>query len=1042
MRKVLIVVCCLMNYVAAAQEQITRFENRGFETPNTVQKLDTINGKLIFFINHQDKDGSKLWVTDGKPENTHLLLDEEGNALSGTPWTAKAYGYLYMSFPYDNTGLYRTKGVFLEKISPKPRGFSSFNHFNGKLLTSLGDVVDTDTIRYVYSSLNWLNVDNTITRLAGNVLAYDIIDSTLHYITKDYKTGNFELCKIDKKGLITCNLIQTKGEKINIESFRYFSEKGHDFYFFDTINGRKMVFKPQDTNEAVSLIDWGDYRDFPLTATDTSGQLYFLKNSGQLKLFTLKNNGNLEEIWLIPLEIIQQEFTSIYDKQVGYGDFQIIDNKLAFTSRAGDGGYYKLFLNVYDPEKVINKRSKNILPQISPTYLGIKFSQIDTDIYSIDNSAGTRFTYNFSTDSLTNIEKYPFKFPYQKDTLVTINHETLLLKNNIYNITNGIKTPLLPTREIFYQYDNHYFTYKNLGDRMIFLKYNPLSRHSEIWTSRGEKDDIQLIADIEDNSSYIYTYNENNLLQMNDRLYFYTKTNEDRIVFYEIDGTREGTRKVYETTDPSGVEAYQTKINDEFIVFGMRGTESIGKILVLENDNARLISFPLRQYYEVLLSNNEVYILCWKDTFKELYKVIGNEAQLIDSSIEQVSIYQDYMLYSKNVDSQGDIYALFTVDKANKPVRFVAHNISTYSIVGSRLIYAYRINQGLVTSIFDLDAAKLEIDKMIGVYDDARIYLNNTLIMVRSTQALFIKGTNVKVFEIGFPARHGLAEFAGGVLFIGERDILYYDMATGKSERVLRNKAYNVDAFKRGVLKESSYFLIQLYNADYSYQWAYWALSEKQLNYLNDTISSFTSVNPVWAISATNNNFIKTYWHYNGWHLLKKYPFQLSTTYTNILEGNGSAFAFFKTKEKGNELYQFGPDSLIAFPEIVKGAEGMEEKHLFVFNKQIYVYGFTYTHGWQVWKMGESKVIITGTEPTDEPKYDIFVIYPNPTQDLLYVKTEKALPYRLINTRGQVLFSGNLNPQQGIDIRQLPHGVYLVQVLDRGKVFVGKIVKE
>lgn len=85
-----------MHYVAVAQEQMTNFENTLSESPNQVQKLDTINGKLLFFINRPEISGRNLWVTDGTPEHTRLMTDGAGVSPELSEGSFRQYGYLYL----------------------------------------------------------------------------------------------------------------------------------------------------------------------------------------------------------------------------------------------------------------------------------------------------------------------------------------------------------------------------------------------------------------------------------------------------------------------------------------------------------------------------------------------------------------------------------------------------------------------------------------------------------------------------------------------------------------------------------------------------------------------------------------------------------------------------------------------------------------------------------------------------------------------------------------------------------------------------------
>ena len=56
------------------------------------------------------------------------------------------------------------------------------------------------------------------------------------------------------------------------------------------------------------------------------------------------------------------------------------------------------------------------------------------------------------------------------------------------------------------------------------------------------------------------------------------------------------------------------------------------------------------------------------------------------------------------------------------------------------------------------------------------------------------------------------------------------------------------------------------------------------------------------------------------------------------------------------------------------------------------------------------------------------VVYPNPTKDVLYLKTPGKGTYdcQIINLQGQVAYHQTISPQQTIDIRHLPSGCYAV----------------
>ena len=71
-----------------------------------------------------------------------------------------------------------------------------------------------------------------------------------------------------------------------------------------------------------------------------------------------------------------------------------------------------------------------------------------------------------------------------------------------------------------------------------------------------------------------------------------------------------------------------------------------------------------------------------------------------------------------------------------------------------------------------------------------------------------------------------------------------------------------------------------------------------------------------------------------------------------------------------------------------------------------------------------------------------FIIYPNPTDGVLFVQTVHApsLPdqaYRIANLMGQTVQTGSLNAEtQQIDVSGLPQGMYFITFAGETKKFV------
>lgn len=77
----------------------------------------------------------------------------------------------------------------------------------------------------------------------------------------------------------------------------------------------------------------------------------------------------------------------------------------------------------------------------------------------------------------------------------------------------------------------------------------------------------------------------------------------------------------------------------------------------------------------------------------------------------------------------------------------------------------------------------------------------------------------------------------------------------------------------------------------------------------------------------------------------------------------------------------------------------------------------------------------------DETTSDGFLVYPNPTNSVLYVETPyydaSTGEYRITNTMGQTLMTGRINGEnKQIDVSKLPNGMYFISIGDATRKFV------
>ncbi|RYU93827.1 T9SS type A sorting domain-containing protein [Emticicia agri] len=1031
MKKLLTFVCWLMGYAVVAQQQVTDFEGLKIKNLRYVQKVDTINGKLIFSIYNAEISNYSTWVTDGSPENTHLLTDSTGKGPDLIQGSLRAYDYLYLRREY----IYRTKGETLERVIPNTSSLEGFHVFNNKILLYYRNYQSNGTENRNVSEFDWLNEDNTRTKWDENVILYKIIDSTLHYLKFNYQTRLYELCRLTKNGVLTKNIIANPNVGI-INNFQYLSHHGMDYYFFDVGNGRKMLAKPENSNDDVQLADWGVNSYFPLAVQDSAQHIYFLKYDGTLTFYALSADNELTPWKNVLVSSISLSNNDIYGYGVVYRNFIMTGDKLVFTSTKGSEGINSYFLNVFDLKSGVNIRSKNLVEYFRWYYWDMGISVIDSNTYVLDNLANMKITYSFLKDTVLSVNPYPLKI----DSLVTLPQHTLLLSDGIYNFDKGVKTPLLPIRPIYDINQSAGFQFRLFNNRIIYWKYNPVSQYNEVWASKGEKNDLELLVSFKGG----FNYWGDNLFVQETKIYFHAANELGGISYYETDGTKAGTRKIFETKAILGNITQNVRKNAAQLIVRLADGANTGNIVIIKDGKGKLVSFPIKNYFETYLTQNDAYITKTDVYTNDLYKVTGDTLTLIDRNIYNTTAYHDSLFYTRGVSMQDNPLDLYTiVDGSATPVRFLTNPINDYGIYGNKLLYTQYLNGSHVFTVVDLPTNKTEISRARSAANGIRQYLNGALVLFRDTKLLLIRNGSMKEYDMGFHPTNGIFAFNKGILLVGVKDITYYDLSNDNISKVLINEYFNASWLLNLLLKDNDFFMIPLGAENEQPTWAYWSVVEKRLWKFNPNIASFANVHKNGAFSSTKNGEHKTYWYFNGSQLIESY--QLPDYDPNkVFKTNEHLYAPIATAETGPELYQFDTKSLMAYPEIVHGAEGADIRLAFDYNNQVYVYGFTLDNGWQIWKMSDPKAVFIEPDGplATEPIVETLVVYPNPTQDRVSVNTEKTLPYRIINTRGQVLMQGKAVPKQEIDIRQLPQGIYLIQLFDERRVYVRKVVKE
>ena len=87
---------------------------------------------------------------------------------------------------------------------------------------------------------------------------------------------------------------------------------------------------------------------------------------------------------------------------------------------------------------------------------------------------------------------------------------------------------------------------------------------------------------------------------------------------------------------------------------------------------------------------------------------------------------------------------------------------------------------------------------------------------------------------------------------------------------------------------------------------------------------------------------------------------------------------------------------------------------------------------------GSGTVDVNEIQPTENT-----FIYPNPTNNILYLNSSKSSNWELINEVGQVVLSGSTNNanKQKVDISALQNGIYFLKVQTDNSVTTHKVLK-
>ena len=251
---------------------------------------------------------------------------------------------------------------------------------------------------------------------------------------------------------------------------------------------------------------------------------------------------------------------------------------------------------------------------------------------------------------------------------------------------------------------------------------------------------------------------------------------------------------------------------------------------------------------------------------------------------------------------------------------------------------------------------------------------------------------------------------------------------------------------------------------DAAYQWAVHNAEEYNLDISNSFFSGGSAGTPLSSLAAQRYSKIKAYVGFNGIYNFVENPgssFPAPNVYDHCVPSCQANSALFNLRENppitlllhGDKDGTINHTQSVLFAEAIENAGGTataiiyeDETHAF-FNEGKVQYEDCL---FELSKFLKANGIIQ-TEPVtsiENIKSQQIEIYPNPSFDTVYIKTDKLkgkTKLKLYNTKGEIVLSQKFNPESSdyfsFSVAKIPEGAYVLSLKDiKGQRFSSKIV--
>lgn len=989
---------------AVAQEKVTDFENFATQSPNNFKYIGKLQDKIIFTA-FTPETGIELWVSGGRPENTKMLKDINLGEISTYMHNFTFQG-TWLYFTIDNK-IWKTDGTEENTIkifeSDKGGSLLELSTIEDKILVIMSTyLLDKNTEFF------WLKKDK-LEKWEENIVTYNVIPNSLVFTkqTTSSQTYTYYHFRIRKQEIYI-------SENLDWQTITQFSHGNENYISFNDLKRVLIHFKTEDDFE---VLDWGNHKSsVPFYSIDEEDNFYLMKLS------------TYEE---------DKDSVSIY-KSVN-GDIRL--EKRFLSKRVNPMGNYSGTSDFYS--NVIFKNNKIIFINgyMSMSTRMFYYNEYDLltnthtqkriNFYHIDNIGNVLLTQ--LSDSTYKITATDFSIVYHPESNTVSNktdraNEAILIKNtenpfefsdNLYLLKDSLKLPLLNIRKVFKNNwsDISRQTYK---DKEYLILSDGTKRYYEIW----EFDNV-LQKKIFSGRGFA-----GNFVQLNgipDKMY-YTVSDTTRLHLYEID-----------------MAAKDFKFLKSFSMQALSYTNHA----IIGSDESNFICIFKDKIIEIPREENEFLFSILPD-FVYSSKFCGS-----DACIYQLTKNGKKYIYKGNVNSTNAwSYENIMYLRDSRRIVSIDENQRNRVLVDS-MEYVIFLKKYLVTiskkaNSFTYSTIDLSLNKIITTIDikskdpySIHAYKNWVFYSKRFSELTdeVIYYNQKEYIKIPLPKMGMYAEptFYKDGFFISSFNqntpsvytLLYYDINTKIWTTIMNDTQEGQPSFM--INDMSDFAIIRQYTTEEGTKYHLWNYTTKQLKQF-----------PLYNFAELRGNYVINY--ESGDNKILYLPDLLPVDKVlpaketkDVDQTDIVAITTHFNTETGRELMVLGPNYFVNMPEIVKGKEGMILKDYFYINNTLYIYAFTYTHGWQVWKMGEfNPDRILATENSSEVG---LVVYPNPVQDFLHINTEKPLNYKLVNIIGQEVKRGKVSARELIDVKNIPTGIYIIQLFDGTANFARKIIK-